>query len=242
MAFGTFVFSRDPAVTEIVAAAGFDLAVIDTEHAPLGVGEIIDHLRAGNAAGLSCWVRVAGYNPAEVGRLLDLGAQGILFPHYGMQPDEAANALSALRYAPEGSRPTCTGIRASSYGVGSFADYTKRANSEVMGIGLIEDAEVVDRIEEVIEACTLTAVMPGGGGDLATSMGLHGQGTHPRVIGAARKVVETAKRKPGLKVGVYVSDLAGAEEWRALGADFLVYSIDYKVLSAAYSGIRQALA
>jgi 2-keto-3-deoxy-L-rhamnonate aldolase RhmA len=240
-AFGTFVFSRDPAITEIVAAAGFDLAILDTEHAPLAVGDLVDHARAAHAAGVSCWVRVAGYNAAEVGKILDMGVQGILFPHYGMASAEASAALGALRYAPAGNRPTCTGIRACTYGVGSFTDYATRSDREVMSIGLIEDAEVIERIDEVIGTCELTAVMPGGGGDLATSLGLPGQGNHPRVMAAARRVVETAKRKPGLKVGVYISDLAAAKEWRAMGADFLIYSIDYKVISKAFVDIRQSL-
>jgi 2-keto-3-deoxy-L-rhamnonate aldolase RhmA len=241
LAIGTFIFSRDPAITEVVAATGFDVAIIDTEHAPLGIGELIDHARAARAAGISCWVRVAGYDAAEVGKILDLGAQGILFPHYGMTSVGAPAALSALRYAPVGSRPTCTGIRACDYGATSFSDYMERSNRDVVSIGLIEDAEVIDRIEEVIGDCAMTAVMPGGGGDLASSLGLHGQGNHPRVIAAARRVVETAKKKPGLKVGVYISDLVAADEWRAMGADFLIYNIDYKVMAKAYGDIAQAL-
>ena len=96
-AYGTFVFARDPSVTEIVGSAGFDLAIIDTEHAVLGMPEVVDHLRAAQCAGISAWVRVGDYDPAAVGRILDAGAQGIVFPHYGLAPAQAAEGLSALR-------------------------------------------------------------------------------------------------------------------------------------------------
>src|SRR5580704_18431048 len=115
-ALGTFIFSRDPAATEIAGSAGFDFTVIDTEHAPLDAICLADHVRAAESFGITPWVRVGRYDAAEVGRLLDAGAQGIIFPHFGLNPDSAAEALAAARYAPKGSRPTCTGMRGSSYG------------------------------------------------------------------------------------------------------------------------------
>lgn len=239
-AFGTFVFSKDPAVTEIVAAAGFDLAIIDTEHAPLTISDVVDHARAAQATSISCWARVAAYDAAEIGRLLDAGIQGLIFPHFGMEQPGYHEGLAALRYAPQGTRPTCTGVRASAFGT-EFSAYVERSNRDVFGVGLVEDGAAVDRIEDVLDGCQLSAVMPGGGGDLATSLGLHGQGNHPDVIAAGRRVVEAARKHPQLKAGVYVSDLETAKQWSAWGADFFIYSIDYKVLCAAYEAIRKTL-
>jgi 2-keto-3-deoxy-L-rhamnonate aldolase RhmA len=240
-ALGTFVFSRDPAATEIVGSAGFDFAVIDTEHAPLNASHLADHVRAAESVGVVPWVRVGNYDAAEVGRLLDAGAQCIIFPHFGLNPETAAAALAATRYAPEGSRPTCTGMRGSDYGLADFAAYTREANRAVGRIGLVEDGSVVERIEEVLESCSVDAVMPGGVGDLASSLGLHGQARHPRVVEAAMRVVKAAKRKPGLKVGVYLSDIASAAQWRDEGVDFFIYSIDFKVMASAYAEVTADL-
>lgn len=239
--FGSFVFSLDPAVTEMLGGAGFDLAVIDMEHAANGFADLLAHGRAAHAAGVSWWVRVGVFEPSTVGRILDAGAQGIIFPHYGVDRDESRRAAESVRYAPMGTRPTCTGIRGAAYGLSPFTDYVKHSNHDVMAIGLIEDAIAVDRIEEIVENCMLDAIIPGGVGDLATSLGVHGQGRHPRVLEAVRKVVRTCKAKKGLKVGVYVSDLAAFDELKELEADFYIYSIDYKVTAAAYGDLHTAL-
>ena len=160
-ALGVLVFSSDPAVTEMAGGAGFDLVLIDTEHAALGLPDIVAHVRAAQCAGVSCWVRVGRYDTAEIGRILDAGAQGIMFPHYGLHP-EATDALAAMRYAPTGARPTCTGMRGTAYGIADFAAYATRANQETMAVGLVEDREVVDQIDRVLDQCPLQAVMPGG--------------------------------------------------------------------------------
>ena len=241
-ACGTFVFSSDPSVTEIIGAAGFDLVVVDTEHATLGVGDLVAHGRAAAAAGISWWVRVGRFEPSEIGRILDAGAQGVVFPHFGLSPELLSQFTESVRYPPMGSRPTCTGTRSASFGIADFPAYVERANSEVLSIGLIEDASVVDRVEDILASSNLDIVMPGGVGDLASSMGLHGQARHPRVVDAIRRVVKAAKDTGRIKVGVYLSDLTAAADFADLSPDFLIYSIDYKVISSAYRHIRQSLA
>jgi 2-keto-3-deoxy-L-rhamnonate aldolase RhmA len=47
--------------------------------------------------------------------------------------------------------------------------------------------------------------MPGGAGDLAGSLGVHGQSRHPAVLKAIRQVVAAARKRSHLSVGVYVS-------------------------------------
>ncbi len=238
---GTFIFSPDPCHTEIVAMAGFDLAVIDMEHAPLGIADVGNHVRAADAFGISCWVRVGLPQPHEIGRLLDLGVQGVILPHLGLDRAATQTALAAFRYAPQGTRGTCTAVRSVAHGLDNFARYAENSNRQAMAIGLVEDAVVVENIEDVLRECKLDAVMPGGPGDLATSMGLHGQGDHPRVFAAARRVVEAAKAVPGLKVGVYLVDADKASVWSDLGVDFFVCSIDYRVMGRAFQGLHASL-
>lgn len=238
---GSFVFSSDASHTEILGASGFDLAVVDLEHAPLGIADVVNHVRAADGAGISCWVRVGHPQPNEIGRLLDCGVQGVILPHFGLDPEGTRAALGAFRYAPQGSRGTCTGVRSVAHGLGDFPRYAQASNREAMAIGLVEDAAVVENIEAVLADCELDAVVPGGPGDLATSMGLHGQGNHPKVIAAARRIVEAAKAVPGLKVGVYVVDAEAAAMWRGMGVDFLLCSIDNRILARAYQQLHGSL-
>jgi len=240
-AVGTFVFSPDPAHTEIAAAAGLDLVVIDLEHAALGITDVLGHVRAARAAGVSCWARVGEPDPGQVSRLLDAGAHGVVLPHFGLDPQATRRALSAFRYAPRGSRGTCTGVRAVRYGVDGFADYAARSDRDSLAIGLLEDAEVIEDIDRVLADLPVGAVMPGGPGDLATSLGLRGQGTHPKVIEYSRRVIEAARRVPGMMAGVYVTDAASAAAWSELRPDFVICSIDYRVLARAYQEIDREL-
>jgi 2-keto-3-deoxy-L-rhamnonate aldolase RhmA len=238
-ALGTFIFSTDPSNTEIAGLAGLDFAIIDTEHAPLDIAAVTAHVRAAAATGISALVRVGSDDPAVVARFLDAGAQGIVLPHIGLNERATATALDALRYAPDGARPTCTGVKSATYGLGSFADHAARSNREVLSIGLVEDIPVVDRIEELLASHRVDAVMPGPA-DLATSMGLHGQQAHPDVQAAVRRVIEAGNAADRVKVGVYVSEPTAAAAWAGVDIDFLVLSIDHRVLAQAYaSGVEQ---
>lgn len=242
---GMFVFSPDVAHTEALGLAGFHLAVVDMEHAPLGIADVVNHVRAANAVGVSCWARVGHSQLGEIGRLLDCGAQGVMLPHFGLDRAGSKAAIDAFRYAPKGNRGTCTAVRSVGHGLGDFAAYAQRSNSEAMAIGLIEDAAVVEDIDAVLTDCGLDAVVPGGPGDLATSLGLPGQGSHPKVQAAVQRVIEAAKGVPRLKVGMYVSEPAHAAIWAGIGVDFFICSIDYRIMSRAfrqaYDTLREAI-
>lgn len=228
---GSFVFSRASSNVEILGRAGFDFAILDMEHAPLDLVEIESHIRAANLLGISPLVRVPGPDRALIGRLLDLGAEGVLFPHFGRDRAASQHFAATLRYAPDGRRPSCTGVRAAGYTIGSYADYVRLANAEILGIGLIEDVEVIPHLDEILAQAKVDAVMPGPG-DLSTSMGLPGQATHPRVREAVSRIMDSARRA-GLRVGMYLNSVAEAQDWPSV--DFFVYMMDVKVLAIAYA-------
>ncbi|MDO8279969.1 MAG: aldolase/citrate lyase family protein [Burkholderiaceae bacterium] len=240
-AIGTFVFSSDVASTEVVARAGFDYAVIDLEHAPLTIADVLAHARAADSAGVSCWARVGHAEPPEIGRILDTGVQGLIMSHFGRDVALSRAMLDGFRYPPHGSRGTCSGVRGLRYLSEDLNGEIVRANERAFAIGLIEDAQVLDRLDEVLALPGLDAVMAGGAGDLSASMGLHGQGNHPKVREAAERIVRAARER-GLKAGVYIGDTAGAQYWRDVGVDFIAYSIDYKVFAQAYAAAHATLA
>ena len=242
-ALGTFVFSTDPASVEIAGHAGFDFATIDLEHAPLGIEHAASHIRAATGAGIAALVRVPSGDNALISKLLDAGAHGIMLSHFGKYPAAARAFGGVLRYAPSGERPSCTGVRAASYALASYADYVKHANADVIGVGLVEDIEVVPQLDKLLKETRIDAVMPGPG-DLSTSMGHPGDPTHPEVQQAVIEVISAARRA-GLRVGMYLNSPGEVAEWRALQLDFYVYLIDTKVLARAYASavteIRAAL-
>ena len=68
-----FLQLADPMVAEICAGAGFELVVIDTEHGPSGITDVISQLQAIAAGDTDGAVRVADHNPASIKRVLDAG-------------------------------------------------------------------------------------------------------------------------------------------------------------------------
>lgn len=240
---GTFIFSRASSNVETVGYAGFDFVILDMEHAPLDLGEIESHIRAAEHVGISPLVRMPTMDTGLAGRLLDLGAAGLILPHFG-RDRAAARALAAtLRYAPAGHRPSCTGVRAAGYTLMAYADYVRHANANILGVGLVEDIEVIPELDAIFQETKIDAVMPGPA-DISTSMGLPGQPTHPRVRAAVKEVIAAARRA-GLHTGMYLNSVEESADWVGSGVDFFVYMMDVKVLSGAYAqaeaGIRTAI-
>ncbi|MCD6076084.1 MAG: putative aldolase [Ramlibacter sp.] len=241
--FGSFVFSRDASVTEAYGDAGFDFVVIDMEHALNDMGTTLQHIRVCEARGLASIVRVADHMVGDVPRLLDAGAGGIMLPHVGMPGSQAGKALDTFQYPPAGARPTCTGIRANAYGLATFSRYVEEANRSSFGIGLVEDSMAVDAVDALAGDARLDCLMPGPG-DLASSLGVHGNLVHPLVQRAVDKVIASAVAR-GRIAGMYVNQASEVPLWYAKGARLFVYSIDSKILARtladAISACRSAV-
>ena len=225
---GGFVFSIDPSITEIYAAAGFDFVILDLEHTMGDMQTIAGHIRAARASGIVPVVRIGRSQLADVPRLLDAGSKGIMLPHLGLPQYGADEALRTMRYAPEGERPTCTGVPAARFGLAPFADYVQSANAETVSFGLIEDRVSVERIDDVLAGGLVDCVMPGPG-DLSVSFGVPGQFQHPLVRGAVDTVLAAARRRQ-IPAGLYISDPSEMAAGQAQGVSVFVLSIDYKLL------------
>jgi len=229
---GGFVFSTDPQIPMIMAEAGFDFAVIDTEHGLNDVRTVQHHVLACQAANLGCIVRLGPSTLADTPRLLDSGVDALLFPHLGLSGSGSQEAIRSTKYWPDGDRPTCSGVASAGYGLSNFADRTRLSNNRVLNVGLIEDKEVFENIDQVLDNLDVDWVLPGPG-DLASSLGLHGQLTHPDVVNAVETIMLSAKRRRFIP-GAYVNSADELPAWKAAGARFFVFSIDYKIFAKAY--------
>lgn len=210
-------------MVDICAAVGFDFVIVDCEHGPMSPADIEPMLRAAEAGGISALVRVSANEPSQILRCLDLGAAGIMVPHVDSAADAAA-AASAMRYPPVGTRGLAGATRAARYSLGgsSLADYASAANAGVLLLAMAETAAAVDSID-AIAATPGVDIVSLGPNDLAASMGLTGQVTHPDVSAAIDRVVASAKSH-----GRWVSTVAStADQARAAigrGANILVAS------------------
>src|SRR5258706_11874875 len=131
---------------EVIADAGFDWILIDTEHAPNELPMVFGQLQAlvgGTAAPV---VRPAWNDMVLMKRLLDIGVQNFLVP-YVQTAEEARPAGAATRYPPQGIRRVAVTHRANQYG--RVKDYYKRANEEICVIVQIETALALKNIEAI---------------------------------------------------------------------------------------------
>lgn len=214
-----------PLVAEALAGCGFDWVVIDTEHAPTDVPDVLGMLQAMAPYPVSAAVRPAANDPVLIKRLLDFGAQTLILP-YIQSADEAQAAVAAVRYAPRGMRGVAGLTRASRFG--AVADYTLRAEAEICLILQVETALALTRIEEIAAIDGVDGLFIGPA-DLAASMGYPGQLAHPDVTAAIEDAIRriTAAGKPA---GILTSDPAFARACMGWGTRFTAVGIDIALM------------
>src|SRR3954471_22775999 len=140
---GPIVGFTSPQLVEIAGRAGFDFVFLDCEHGAIGLDEVENMVRAADLVDVSTIVRVPENNPQQILRYLDLGAGGVQVPHVKTR-DDAARAVEASKYRPQGSRGIGGG-RAADYGLGarSGSEYMQFANEQTWVSAMIEDVEGV---------------------------------------------------------------------------------------------------
>jgi 2-keto-3-deoxy-L-rhamnonate aldolase RhmA len=231
---GTWISSASPVVAEAVGHAGFDWGVIDMEHAPADVMQVLQMLQAVGNTKMLPVVRVPWNDTVAIKRVLDAGATTLLIP-FVQDAAEAASAVAATRYPPAGVRGMSGTSRASHFG--TIPGYLTQADA---GIGVIVQLETVQALAQ-LEAI---AAVPGvdalfiGPADLSASMGHVGQFTHPAVMRAMADAVRRCKAA-GKPVGTLGATAEAFTQYRAMGFDYLAISSDMGLLmSGAQAAVR----
>ena len=224
-----------PISAEVIAGAGFDWLLFDSEHSPVDVPRLGDILRAAQGASHAA-VRVPWNDPVMIKRALDIGAQTIFAP-FVQSAAEAKAAVRACRYPPDGIRGVAGATRACGYG--RTTEYLHRANDEICVIVQVETREALSQVEEIAAVPGVDGVFIGPS-DLSASFGHLGAPTHPEM----QKVLEdAAKALQGL--GVPAGILAGTAEQANLfldwGYNFVAAGVDTTLLVRALDGLRAAV-
>ena len=113
---GTFVGAASAVTAEVCAATGVDWVLLDLEHGAGGEEQVGPVVVATGAYGVPTIVRVESAERIRLGRVLDLGAAGVMLPRLD-SAEEVATALRHLRYPPEGDRGVATYNRACRFGL-----------------------------------------------------------------------------------------------------------------------------
>ena len=94
-AIGTFVKMTDPSVVEVLALAGFDFFVLDTEHVAIDREQLLGILRAAEAFNITPLVRVRENQQVEILQNLDLGYMGVQVPNVDT-PEQAKRMVESV--------------------------------------------------------------------------------------------------------------------------------------------------
>jgi 4-hydroxy-2-oxoheptanedioate aldolase len=192
-----------------------DAIWMECEHGPGSWDEIGDFSRACDLWECASIVRVMNGDAATITRTLDRGASGIVVPHVNTRAQAQAIA-TASRFGPHGLRGMYGSRR--SYGVANpLAD----ANEEVVTVILIEEAQAIANLEEIltVEGIDVFFVAPS---DLAQTMGHTGNPGHPDVQSTIDRALARI-REAGRVSGTLVTE-ANRDRYLDLGVQFAMTS------------------
>jgi 4-hydroxy-2-oxoheptanedioate aldolase len=225
---GTFVGTASPVTAEVCAAAGVDWLVLDLEHGAGGEDLVGGVVLAAAAYGVPTVVRVESAARIRLGRVLDLGAAGVMLPRLDTSA-EVREALRHIRYPPDGDRGVATSNRAHRFGMDSSA--LESANDEVLGVVQIESVRAVEQVEE-IAALDGADVLFVGPRDLSHSLGVPGDFAAPAYRDALDRVRAAAHRY-GKAGGLLVADGAAAASRLQEGWTFVAVGSDSTLLATS---------
>ena len=225
-----------PYVTELLGGSGYDWIMLDTEHSPNDVPQVMAQLQALDAAQqqrpTSAVVRPAWNDSVLIKRYLDIGAQTLLVP-FVQNAQEAQAAVDAMRYAPAGIRGMGGSTRASNFGRDS--SYIAQAQQELCLLVQVETQEALAEIEAIAAIDGVDGIFIGPA-DLSASMCYPGQPRHPAVDAAINDAIRRI-RAAGKAPGILMVDETRARECLALGAQFVAVAMDLILLRTAADGV-----
>jgi 4-hydroxy-2-oxoheptanedioate aldolase len=211
---------------EVIAGSGFDWLLLDTEHSPNDLENVVTQLQAASAYPTSSIVRPAWNDMVLIKRFLDVGVQTLLIP-YVQTPAEAASAVAYTRYPTRGVRGVAGTTRASRFG--RVKNYFKRAEEELCVLVQVETRLGLDNLEAIASTDGVDGVFIGPA-DLSAGLGHLGNIAHPEV----QKAIDDAiKRicKAGKAPGILAPVEADARRYLDLGCLFVAVGADVGLLA-----------
>ena len=239
LTIGSWLQLADPALAEMMARGPFDWLTIDLEHTSTSIGEAGRLIRIVSLCGKPCYVRLSGHDPAQVKRVLDAGADGVIVPNVNTA-EQAAAMVAAATYPPRGSRGVGLG-RAQDYGVG-FGEYRERIDRDLVVIAQIEHIDGVENLPEILAVEGITGFFVGPY-DLSASLGRPGDFEHPDYLAAmerVRTVIESSDVPAGLHV--VEPDVGRLRAAVDDGYRFIAFASDMLIMAHYLDGLNQDIA
>lgn len=226
--YGTWLTLYSEAIAEILSRAGYDWITIDLEHTAISLTQAEKLIRVIDLCGVKPIVRVSSNNSAEIKKILDFGAKGIIIPMIN-NVEDVKKAISACFYPPSGSRGMGL-YRAQGYGDKDKKEKYINDDAEQIELYLnIESREAVENIESIFDSDITGYFL--GPYDLSASIGSPGKFDTLEFIDLEKKIMRAAE-KNNIKRGIHIVEPSKKEliEKQSLGYDMIAFSVDIRML------------
>jgi 2-dehydro-3-deoxyglucarate aldolase/4-hydroxy-2-oxoheptanedioate aldolase len=205
---------RSSEIPRLFAAAGFDYVFIDMEHGLFDLETVHDMIAASVSAGITPIVRVGELLYSLVARVLDAGAQGVIFPRVE-EPRTLENALAWTRFPPAGQRGYGVMPQAIDYETQTFSAIVEHLNAQTMVVVQFETRTAMERADELLSVPGFDVAMVGPA-DLSVSLGVPGQFDSPLLVDTVVAFIEKCNRH-GIVPGIQTRSVAHARLWAERG-------------------------
>ncbi len=216
---------------EIVAHQGYDSVTIDMQHGIIDYADAVTMLQAINTTEATPIVRVPWLDAAAIMKALDAGAYAIICPMINTRA-QAEQLVSWMRYPPLGTR-SFGPARAS---ISAGANYASEANGEVICLAMIETAEAMQNLDDIVKTPGLDGVYIGpsdlslgiGNGKLAPGMDRE----EPEMLDAIKRILSAA-HDAGIAACLHTGSPEYAAKAIGWGFDLVTLVNDARLLAAA---------
>ena len=219
---------------ETMAHQGWDTLTIDLQHGVVDYPSMVTMLQAISTTPTVPVVRVPWLEPGILMKTLDAGAYGVICPMVNTRED-AQKLVAYTHYAPRGTR-SFGPVRALLYG---GADYPQHANDTIVTFAMIETAQALDNLDDILSVEGLDAIYIGPS-DLSLALGCTPtfDDLDPKAAQAVDHILERAKAH-GLVAGIHNGSTEAALKRIAKGFQFVTVSSDARLMAA---GAQQVMA
>ncbi|MBA7468500.1 4-hydroxy-2-oxo-heptane-1,7-dioate aldolase [subsurface metagenome] len=184
---------------ELLADAGFDFLLFDTQHSPVGIKELQHQLRAMKGKKAIPIVRVGDNYQDQICYALDIGAKGIIVPMVNSK-EEAEHVVRCCKYPPEGIR-SAAGMRGEWGEFKDFTEYMSAVNDELLIIPMVETLKALKNLDEILSVPGIDVLLVGPS-DLSIALGIALDYHNPKYQGTLDKIAKACD-DAGVIPGMY---------------------------------------
>lgn len=203
------------------------------QHGILSYKDVVPMLQAMRASDVVPLVRVPWLEAGTIMKVLDAGSYGVICPMINNR-QQAEQLVSFVRYPPEGCRSF--GPTRAVFSAGT--NYVKEANQQILCIAMIETAEAMKNLDEIVSTPGLDAVYIGPAdltlGITKGRLAPHFDREEDEMVKAINKILTAAH-----SADIYAAVHCGTPEYaaKAIGWGFNMVTIsnDVQLLSNAAS-------